>query len=670
MKALAPLLMIGLSLFSKGAAMPMLSAYAGYQNAVNKRQEEDAKLARTHFQDQRKETLARMSMEQMEAAGVLDDPAGLIQVALKYQDPQLLALAQQGDTKGAEALFQRRDKLSMDLGKTQASDLREREFEATLAWRQYQMARDDRNDAEKAAKSGPELELLKAREAAAKKKADDAKKAAEEDRAAGYTGGQPDTSGEGGGEGGGGGSGGGGQGDGAGTSGSDGDGTPGRQSAATPSAPAATPAAAPVPPTQAAEAPTGGEDQVVDAQGQPTPTRSDVRPAAFSGSPFAGPPSGEPPAPGAAPAAPPAAAPTADPNGPIPTPGIEPGSAADGEVSGLMTGGAISDIPKRNQQRALTAAGWRRAKLNDLARLSPASGDEFNRQIARLDPGVAELIDRIQRNKAGIPSQGTGGRLQAYDQMLQKLASKQNPHWDPSMWKSKQDVRDDFMKGWRSRTIYRANNIPEAATNVLAALNKVQAKYPNDTDFGSHLDAALAHATGTYKEYAGLAAALRQFAMESTSTVSMGQPAVTLVNNLLQSAMPVGENPAGIREALKIDISNVSKGLDSLKYEWAHNFDDGMESAGYIPENDQILKTIRHSLDSDSGQFIDKDGKPVTDLPGDLQSAVPQAAPATPPAASGAPQAPEMSQQQYDKAPSGTHYRMPDDPPGSYRTKP
>ena|SRR5215472_7481210 len=615
--ALAPFLMIGLALFSKGAALPMLSAFGGYQNARNKRQEEDAKNLRTKYQDQLKELKAKMGIEQVAYAGAGGDQTELRRLATEFGDDPLLAILNNGGDP--TALFQQRDKAFQDISKTSASN--------DLAERREHLAevREDREEKyqdamlDLAQKRGTEGEQAAADKAAKAKAARDAAdKALREDRAAGFTSDQPETEKP---------------------TEDKPDETPPAESPApaespppadehseaTPAAPTAIPASAGATPTASPPA-SGGEDQVVDAQGNPIRQRTDVRPAAFSGAPFAAPPVGG--APTETPAAAPAASP--DPNAPIPTPGIVPGSAADGEVSSLMTGGAVSDIPKRNQQEALTAAAWRRAKLNDLARLSPASGEEFNKQIARLDPGVAELIDRIAHNDAGIPSQGMGGRLQAYDQMLQKLAMKQNPRWDPSMWKSKQDLRDDFMKGWRSRTIYRANNIPGAAANVLTALNKVQAKYPNDTDFGSHLDAALAHATGTYKEYAGLAAALRQFAMESTSTVSMGQPAVTLVNNLLQNAMPVGENPAAIREAVKIDIGNISKGLDTLKGEWAHNFHDDMDSAGYVPENDHVLKTIEQSLDSDSGQFLDQNGKPVGDLPELLQPAVPQVAPAPP----------------------------------------
>jgi hypothetical protein len=236
--------------------------------------------------------------------------------------------------------------------------------------------------------------------------------------------------------------------------------------------------------------------------------------------------------------------------------------------------------------------------------------------------------------------------------------------------------RDSFAgNGKNAVTLARSNRLLSASAKVLQALQEVQKRQGFDAN---RLEAEIArfNATGIFgdPEYSGLEAAWRNFAIESTAVSTGGPPPVTTTKALMEVS-PMGGSVRAIREALKNDLYSAIGSIETARTDWnqlPENKGRHSEPLGFIQQAYDGLNIIGSTLDVHTGAmsptYIDENGEQRTvKMPAMLQAAQPQAAP---PAANGGPQAPEMSPDEYDKAPSGSHYRMPGDPPGSYRTKP
>ena len=439
LRGLAPFLMIGLALFSKGAAMPMLSAFAGYQNARNKRQEKDAELLRTKFQDQLKELKAKIGIEQIAYGGAGSDTTELRRLATEFGDDPLLAILNNGGDP--TALFQQRDKAFQDTSKLSYSaerlQLSKDEFAATQEWRAAQQERANATS-ERAQKAA------EAKEKAAKDKIDEINRqrkalgeppvssAPEDDGSSREDGGE-----DGGGE--------------------DGGGI-GEQGAATPPASAAQPALASAPaPIAAAPSPSPASAPAPQPPAAPTreavaPTRDpNIIPASFSGAPIASAPApapGERPAPAPAPSAP-AAAPAAAPANPLA--GLTPQEVDIARE--VLNGAEMPKLPSSQaeaQTKITSAIAGLNRQLRDVAdnpKIGAGDADSVINAVHQIDPLTADMLASIIHNKSGLPGVGGGSggsaRNLGYRNVMTALAEKANPKWDPGQWEAVNSWRKD-----------------------------------------------------------------------------------------------------------------------------------------------------------------------------------------------------------------------------------
>ena len=144
-------LAIGLLL---GGPMGAVAAFAGYQNARNAGQLEQAKRQRTRFQDRLKESTAMMQEELLDASGIIANygydttspgarEAWQRLASFYGGDRQLQAAIDSGDPKAIERLFKDRDVAFQTLHKASASETKAEQQEETK-----------RTDAENARKMG------------------------------------------------------------------------------------------------------------------------------------------------------------------------------------------------------------------------------------------------------------------------------------------------------------------------------------------------------------------------------------------------------------------------------------------------------------------------------------------------------------------------------------
>jgi len=553
--ALAPFLMIGLALFSKGAALPMLSAFGGYQNARNKRQEEDAKNLRTKYQDQLKELKAKMGIEQVAYAGAGGDQTELRRLATEFGDQPLLAILDNGGDP--TALFQQRDKAFQDVSKTNTAEQRlqlaEDEFAARLQYQSselaFKQAADDR--ARAAAKEKLDKD---------KTKLDEIHRKQEQYRKMGV----PDPSVAGGSSGGGDASGtdagGGDAGESGESGGEDGDGG-GEQGAVAPPAsdtstasaepPAATPASAPAAPEQAA-APSDGRDQIVDAQGRPVPVRGDVRPAADTGQP-------------------PTAQPAAARSGQEPTelpPGV-PRTPFEGWVSDVLNGTTPSELGvDKAILPQIAGAVADKQRMIDTLNAEPA-GPDYLDKLRAIDRNFASLADGVSKYQEQLPStRGKSGR--DYANRIQESARKLNPHWTYANYATLQEFRTSFNADKKvGFSMGRAFRLVNATKNLMDdAATMPTGPIPLTT-----LQQWLATGIAGDPKYNKFASNFRVFATEAMGVATGGAPTVTLTSKLLET-LPYGATPAIIRSGIQADVSNSLGAIDSPLQGWHKAFPD------------------------------------------------------------------------------------------------
>src|SRR5215469_529930 len=476
-QGIAPFLMIGLALFSKGAALPMLSAFAGYQSARNKRQEADAKELKTKYQDHLKELKARMQEEQLEAAGAMGDPQALQAIALKYGDSQLQAvLAQGGDPS---ALFQARDKAYQDVSKTNLAEQRLVLAEQKFAVEQQKWYLEQQEKAEtdplKKQKLQYEVAELERKLKDSEKKQHDLERGIGIETApygsdggeSGKPAAEPPAE----------------------PASPEAPAAPSPAAPATPEAPASSeaptapspaPAEAPAPETapapppstptpsgaapergaQATPPPSGGEDQVVDAQGNPIRPRADVVPAGYTGPP------------GAA-AAPATALPQVDVGGLPPyyqsapdllkTTGLSPERLDQNARTYLETGhdvyrGGPSGDPlaiPRNEAVARRASQMQSFIDKVIRDTKPGDINSALQKIATADPGLASVARSVDNGDMPGPS---GWQLRApFYQNVQKLVTSLDPSWDASRWVTNYRTKVAYHVGTQSNQIRSAN---------------------------------------------------------------------------------------------------------------------------------------------------------------------------------------------------------------------
>lgn len=139
MGSIAPLL-VGIA--SLAARMPLstaITAYGAMARAQQNGQQLEYERNRTRFQDQLKEHNAQQALESQEAGDAFSEygnnnPQGLQQqlasIALKYNDPIMFRMAEQGDLNGIHELQAKRDTYGQDLSKLEKAHQEQQDRQA------------------------------------------------------------------------------------------------------------------------------------------------------------------------------------------------------------------------------------------------------------------------------------------------------------------------------------------------------------------------------------------------------------------------------------------------------------------------------------------------------------------------------------------------------------
>lgn len=586
---IAPFLMIGLALFSKGAALPMLSAYAGYQTARNQRRDKDAKELKTQYRDHLAELKARMQEEQIEASGAMGDPQALQEIALRYGDSQLQAvLANGGDPS---ALFQARDRAYQDVSKTALAEakerLAERKEDATEDYRNAMLALSTARTDEQRKTAEQNLADKKAKLNAARKAQQD-----QEKQFPGSTSGGGESEGQDGQDGQDGGQQGGGQHSDAGGGNSGEDGGDGEGGGAPAASPASSTTSAPEP---AAPAPEGGGGSEAAPSGRWGP---------------GGPPPGyNPKDDPMAPALGSSAAPSSAPAAPAPRPRAQKIAAPGGEDQVIPSGNeprvtpatdteppTIPPVPAGPSQAAIEDAenntlklgrtflhggesppGMRpgvnqaaevvannlRTALNGIA-TSGITGQPLLDAIRKIDNRTADLVDQVSHNRAPLPGgQGMGSRLQDYSQMISQLAIAANPQWDAGQWRGIETFRDS--SGQTQRAIGRITAIGDAGTKLKEDLDAIK---DDPTVFGRMLNQFKTQGFTDDPAYSNLFTDWQTFIIDSNALTQGGQGLEGETEQMIKSIPLYGQKSAYVG-ALKRHASFALKRYQQYQNQWS-----------------------------------------------------------------------------------------------------
>ena len=571
---LGALLPIAIAGVLGGGGLGMIAAYAGYQNARNKGQLEEAKEQKTKWKDALEETTSRLKLQLLGAKGIfaeygdLNDPRAkqeLLELALKTDDKQLLSAVENGDMNTVGHLLNTRDKIFQDLSKTKDSQ--------------------DRADAEQAKKDADEREQAAPFEQGAP--------TAGEHRTTEPT--QQPFFPEGG-------------------------------------APAATPATAPAP-----SGGDGGGGPAAGTPQQPFPERGRPAPAAGGGAPAPSepPPADGEPQPPEAPLQPPGGAPPAQPAA-APAPyGPEIESLAAGFVMGNTD---LTGIPKNQQAQVQGRAAQLQNQLNaipknlqgqDLVRAVSA----INPQMASTLNNLLQYRQGVPQ--AGETSGGQAGRMLPFWTRMIDLAHQADNTWNPDNYDLYRKSREDFRPGGAmGAPIQRSNKLLASTAAVLDSINEIERKSGgkiNETELEAAINALITKGVTGTGEYSGLMGALRNFALESTAVSEAGRPTVTMADAII-SAIPPSRTPADIRAFVKKDLWGAVSAIETAHDTWKQLPGNATtEPLGYRDDVFRGLSAVAMTLDPATGNIEGKDLPPV------LRSVIPRAAPAPRPGEGGGP---------------------------------
>lgn len=507
---LGALLPIAIAGILGGGGLGMIAAYAGYQNARNKAQTEEAKEQKTKWKDALEETTSRLKLQLLGAKGIfaeygdLNDPRAkeeLLELALKTDDKQLLSAVESGDMGAVGRILNTRDKVFQDLSKTKDAQ--------------------DRADTELAEKE---------------------RKANEVNAGLGLP---PQPVRE----------------PGGGTEPTQQPFFPesGTQPPSQPASPPATggPAGVPQEPPAGRPAP--------PAAGQPA---EPAPPPPAEGAPQE--PASAPPAGGEPSATLPPVSVTAPANDPLArlTP-QEQAIARD-----VLAGGEMPKFPPEaaaSETRIESAVAGLNQKLRQVAD-NPNLRDEQSIIGATrgVDPLTADNLSAIARNQLPLPgsetgTSGSGGSrgVMGYRNLMATLARKVNPQWDPGQWGGIEKFRDP--SGLTQRSIGRITAIGDAGTKLREDLAKIP---DNPTQLQRQLDQFVKQGFTDDPAYSNLFTDWQTFIIDSNALTQGGQGLEGETEQMIKSIPMYGQKSA-YEGALKRHASFALSRYNQYKNQWS-----------------------------------------------------------------------------------------------------
>lgn len=529
---LGALLPIAIAGVLGGGGLGMIAAFAGYQNARNKAQQEEAKEQKTKWKDALEETTSRLKLQLLGAKGImaeygdLNDPVAkekLLELALKTDDPQLVSAIQNGDMKKVGDLLNTRDKIFQDLSKTKDAQ--------------------DRADTELAEKE---------------------RKANEVNAGLGLP---PQPVRE------------------------PGGGVEPTQQPFFPGSgtPAQAPAAAPEPPSAPGPA---GVPAVAPGGGRGAPPAA--APAAPEEAPAPEPPAPEAPAaPGGEPSTtlPPVSvsAPANDPLARL-TP-QEQAIARD-----VLAGGEMPKFPPEaaaSETRIESAVAGLNQRLRQVGD-NPNLRDEraIVGAVRQVDPLTADNLSAIAHNQLPLPgsetgTSGSGGSrgVMGYRNLMSTLARKVNPNWDPGQWAGIEKFRDP--SGLTQRSIGRITAIGDAGTKLQEDLKHIP---DNPTQFQRQLDQFIKQGFTDDPAYSNLFTDWQTFIIDSNALTQGGQGLEGETEQMIKSIPMYGQKSAYVG-ALKRHASFALSRYQQYQNQWGQL----QRTDAMFGHNDQAEQQL-HSL--------------------------------------------------------------------------
>ena len=263
--------------------------------------------------------------------------------------------------------------------------------------------------------------------------------------------------------------------------------------------------------------------------------------------------------------------------------------------------------------------------------------------VRRINPQMADTLENLLNYRTGMPSGGAtsggqGGRMNPFWQRMASLAGQADPSWNPERFHMYAKQRDDFAgAGKMAVTLARSNRLLSASAAVLQAANDL-GQNVDENKLQTALEAFNATGIMGDPQYTRLAAAWRNFALESTAVSQGGIPPVT-TSKALMDMVPIGATLRQIRAAVKTDIYSSIGSIDTARQVWnqlPENQGRPSEPLGFIREAYDGLNIIGSTLDVNTGQmsntYTDEQGQQHTvTMPHMLREALPKPAPATAP---------------------------------------
>lgn len=510
---LGALLPIAIAGVLGGGGLGMIAAYAGYQNARNKGQLEEAKEQKTKWKDALEETTSRLKLQLLGAKGIfaeygdLNDPRAkreLLELALKTDDKQLLSAVENGDMNAVGHLLNTRDKIFQDLSKTKDAQ--------------------DRADTELAEKE---------------------RKANEVNAGLGLP---PQPVRE------------------------PGGGVEPTQQPFFPEGGA--PGPAPAAPSEQPSAPApSAPQQPPAAGGRPTPPAAG-QPAEPAPAPAEGAPQepAPPPTAGGEPSStlPPVgvSAPTAD----DPLARLTPQEQAI--ARDVLAGGEMPKFPPEaaaSETRIESAVAGLNQKLRQVSD-NPNLKDEnaVISQVRRVDPLTGDNLAAIAHNQMPLPgsesgTSGSGGSrgVMGYRNLMATLARKVNPQWDPGQWGGIEKFRDP--SGLTQRSIGRITAIGDAGTKLQEDLKHIP---DNPTQFQRQLDQFVKQGFTDDPAYSNLFTDWQTFIIDSNALTQGGQGLEGETEQMIKSIPMYGQKSA-YEGALKRHASFALSRYQQYQNQWS-----------------------------------------------------------------------------------------------------
>jgi len=596
-----------LSLFTRGAAIPLLTAYGGFVEGYQNGQILKQKLAQNQWRNSLAETVARMEQEGIEAGDAFEamgnNEAGLRDalggIATRYGDDAMRAALANGGPAAVEKLLQRRDTQYTDLNKTK----RAQELEELRIQRLREQIERDRQLAGRRAEAAQTTEelrrlqidltqartrALETKSAADAKKRDDLQKKVEERKERLRRLGVPDASIPSDTQ----------------IAGDETTPTPAEEddTTTTTAVPEETPeptesdqgaAAAPASPSRA-EAPGAIRSAVQPA---PAPVEEEVpqRTQVASLAPVSIPTQRRP--------APP----------PVTQVAEKEETPVDTWSDQLLTGDTpanLQGVDKDALPYIQELAARKRARLNRVMATPDLTGADLVQRVREVSPGSADTLQGMLERRAGAPETISSPRMAQYWNTMESLARKADPTWDPGQYRAVDQFRNP-----NGRTQYALGRVSALATNAALVLQDLK-NLPDDKDALTR--AIKAWNAGTLEGssiYTNLFVDWQAFAIESNVVRSGGGGSVTETEQIIR-AIPNYGSKEQFRGAVKHDSITAGARIEHWRNQWRQlGRRDVM--AGDEPEATRTLQWIK-TLDERTGRMTGPG-----EVPGDLVEAMP-----------------------------------------------